>query len=174
MALTYSFPNLESVRCSMSGSNCCFLTCIQISQEAGKVVWYSYLSKFSTVHCDSHKGFSVVNAAEVDVFLEFSCFFYDPIDSGNLISVSSAFSRSSLNIWKFSVHILLKPSLENFVSFNKHSIIGWISWFLWKCFTVLALPWEDISHTLLEKEVFHVTWKDWMWVLFLPTCGRWL
>ena len=130
MALTYSFPNLESVHCSMSGSNCCFLTCIQISQEAGKVVWYSYLSKFSTVHCDSQKGFSVVNAAEVDVFLEFSCFFYDPIDSGNLISVSSAFSKSSLNIWKFSVHILLKPSLENFVSFNKHSIIGWISWFL--------------------------------------------
>ena len=60
------------------------------------------------------KGFSVVNEAEVDVFLEFSCFLYDPTDFGNLISGSSAFSKFSLNIWKFSVHILLKPSLENF------------------------------------------------------------
>ena len=60
------------------------------------------------------KGFSVVNEAEVDVFLEFSCFLYDPTDVGNFISSSSAFSKSSLNIWKFSVHILLKPSLENF------------------------------------------------------------
>ena len=60
------------------------------------------------------RGFSVVNEAEVDVFLEFSCFFYDPADVGNLISVSSAFSKSSLDIWKFSVHVLLKPGLENF------------------------------------------------------------
>ena len=60
------------------------------------------------------KGFRVVNKAEVDVFLELSCFFYDRMDVGNLISGSSAFSKSSLNIWKFSVHVLLKPSLENF------------------------------------------------------------
>ena len=60
------------------------------------------------------KGFSIVNEAAVDVFLEFSCFFYDPADVGNLISVSSAFSKSSLDIWKFSVHVLLKPGLENF------------------------------------------------------------
>ena len=60
------------------------------------------------------KGFSVVNEAEVDVFLEFPCFFYDTVDVGNLISGSSAFSKSSLNIWKFSVHVFLKPSLENF------------------------------------------------------------
>ena len=59
------------------------------------------------------KGFSVVNEAEVDVFLEFSCFFYDPVDVGNLISGSSAFYKSSLDIWKFSVHVLLKSSLEN-------------------------------------------------------------
>ena len=112
----YSFPNLEPVRCSMSGSNCCFLTCIQISQEAGKVAWYSHLLKnfpqFVVIH--TVKGFSVVNEAEVDVFLEFSCFFYDPEDVGNLISGSFAFSESSLNIWKFSVHVLLKPALENF------------------------------------------------------------
>ena len=60
------------------------------------------------------KGFGVVNEAEVDVFLELSCFFYDPADVDNLISGSSAFSKSSLNIWKFSVHVLLKPGLENF------------------------------------------------------------
>ena len=100
----------------MSGSNCCFLTCIQVSQETGKVVWYSHLFKnFSqVVVIHTVKGFSVVNEEEVDVLLEFSCFFYDPTDVGNLISGSSAFSKSSLNILKFSVHILLKSSLENF------------------------------------------------------------
>ena len=72
------------------------------------------LEEFSTVCCDSHKGFSIVNEAEVGVFLEFSCFFYDATDVGNLVSGTSAFSKSSLNIWKFSVHVLLKPSLENF------------------------------------------------------------
>ena len=111
----YSFSDLEPVHCSMSGSNCCFLTCIHISQEAGKVVWYSYLFKkfpqFIVVH--TVKGFGIVNKAEVDVFLELSCFFNDPTDVGNLISGSSAVSKSNLNIWKFTVHILLKPGLEN-------------------------------------------------------------
>ena len=96
----------------MSSSNCCFLTCIQISQKAGKVVWYSHLLKtfpqFVVIH--TVKGFGVVNEAEIDIFLEFSCFFYDPTDVGNLISGSSAFSKSSLNIWTFSVHVLLKPA----------------------------------------------------------------
>ena len=100
----------------MSGSNCCFLTYIQISQEAGKVVWYSHLLKnfpqFVVIH--TVKGVSIVNEAEVDVFLEFSCFFDDPTDVGNLISGSSAFSKATLNIWKFTVHVLLKPGLENF------------------------------------------------------------
>ena len=100
----------------MSGSNCCFLIFIQVSQEAGKVIWYSCLLKnfpqFVVIH--TVKGFSVVNEAEVDLFLELSFFLYDPSDVGNLISGSSAFSKSSLNIWKFQVHILLKPSLENF------------------------------------------------------------
>ena len=100
----------------MSGSNYYFLTCIQVSQEGGKVVWYFHLfnnfPQFVVIH--TVKGFSVVSEAEVDVFLEFSCFFYDPTDFGNLISGFFAFSKSSLNIWKFSVHILLKPSVENF------------------------------------------------------------
>ena len=99
----------------MSNSNCCFLTCIQVSQEADKVVWYSHLLKnFQFVLICTIKGFSVVNEAEADVFLEFSCFFCDPTEVGNWISGSSAFSKSSLNIWKFLVHVLWKPSLENF------------------------------------------------------------
>ena len=77
------------------------------------MVCYSLFKNFSQfVVIHTVKGFSIVN--EADVFLEFSCFFYDPMDIGNLISGSSAFSKSSLNIWKFSVHTLLKPSLESF------------------------------------------------------------
>ena len=111
----YSFSYLEPVCCSMSSSNCCFLTCIQISQEAGKTVWYSHLFKnfpqFLVIY--TVKGFSVVSKADVVVFLELFCFFDDPADVGNLMSGSSVFSKSSLNIWKFMVHILLKPGLEN-------------------------------------------------------------
>ena len=87
----------------MSSSNCCFLTCIQISQEAGQVVRYSYsfqnFPQFIVIH--RVKGFGIVNKAEIDVFLELSCFFDDPADVGNLISGSSAFSKT---IWKFTVH----------------------------------------------------------------------
>ena len=112
----YSFPDLEPVCCSMSRSNCCFLTCIQISQEAGKVVWYSHLLKnfpqFVVIYIV--KGFGIVNKVKVDVFLELSRFFDDPVNVGNLISGSSAFSKCSLNIWNFTVHVLLKPRLENF------------------------------------------------------------
>ena len=115
-SLVYSFPNLEPVHCSTSVSNSCFLTCIQISQEAGKVVWYSHLFQNfpQFVVINTVKGFTRVNEAEANVFLEFFCFLYDPMDLGNLISSSSAFSKSRLNIWKFSVHVLLKTSLENF------------------------------------------------------------
>ena len=111
----YSFPNLEPVHCFISGSNFWFLACIQVPQEAGKVVCFSHLFKnfpqFVVIH--TVKGFSLVTEAEVDVFLEFSCFFYALMGVGNLISDFSAFSKSSLNIWKFMVHVLLKPSLEN-------------------------------------------------------------
>ena len=100
----------------MSSSNCCFLTCTQVSQEAGQVIWYSHLfqnfPQFIVIH--TVKGFGIVNKAEIDVFLSLSCFFNDPADVGNLISGSSTFSKSSLNIWKFMVHVLLKPGLENF------------------------------------------------------------
>ena len=110
----YRFPNFELV-CSMSSSNCCFLTCIQASQEASWVVWYSHLFKnfpqFVVIH--TVKGFGIVSEA-LDVFLEFSCFFCDPTDAGNLSLIPLFFSKSSLNIWNFSIRVLLKPSLENF------------------------------------------------------------
>ena len=100
----------------MSSSNCCFLTCIQVFQEAGQVVWYSHFfqnyPQFIVIH--TVKGFGKVNKAEIDVFLELSCFFDDLADVGNLISGSSAFSKTSLNIWKFTVYVLLKSGLENF------------------------------------------------------------
>ena len=112
----YSFIDLESVCFSMSSSNCCLLICIQISQEAGQVVCYSHLFKNfpQCVVVHTVKGFGIVNKAEVYFFLELSCFFNDPMDVDNLISGFSAFSKSSLNIWKFIVHVLLKPGLENF------------------------------------------------------------
>ena len=80
------------------------------------MVWYSHLFKNFPQFVASHivKGFGIVSKAEVNVFLELSCFFDDPADVGNLISGSSAFSKTSLNIWKFTVHVLLKPGLENF------------------------------------------------------------
>ena len=108
----YSFSYLEPVCCSMSSSNCCFLTCIQISQEADQGVWDSHLfqnfPQFIVIH--TVKGFGIVNKAEIDVFMELSCFFHDPVDIGNLISGSSAFSKTSLNIRKFMVHTVLNSA----------------------------------------------------------------
>ena len=108
-----SLSYLEPVCCSMSSSNYCFLICIQISQEASQVFWYSHLLKNfpEFVVVQIVKGFGTVNKA--DVFLEPSCFFDDPADVGNLISGSSGFSKFSLNIWKFLVHVLLNSLLEN-------------------------------------------------------------
>ena len=97
------FPILNIVHCFMSGSNCGFLICVQVSQEAGKVVWYSHLFKNfpQLAVIQIVRGFSIVKEAKVDVFLEFSRFYYHPTDVGNLISGSSAFSKSSLYIWNF-------------------------------------------------------------------------
>ena len=107
MAFTYSFSYLEPVCCSMSSSNCCFLTYLQLSQEAGQVVWYAHLfqnfPQFIVIH--TVKGIGIVNKAEIDIFLELSCFFDDPVDVGDLISVSSAFSKTSFFM------VLLKYSL---------------------------------------------------------------
>ena len=145
----------------MSSSNCCFLTCIQVSQEAGQLVWYSHLSEFSAVYCDPHKGFDIVNKAEIGVFLELSCFLDDPADVDNLISVSSAFSKTSLIIWNFMVLVLLKPGLENF----KHYFAS--VWDEWNCVVVehsLALPFfgigmkTDLFQSCGHCWVFHICW----------------
>ena len=136
----------------MSGSNCCFLTCTQISQEAGKVIWYSQLFKnfpwFVVIHIV--KGFGTVNKAEVDVFLEFSCFSMIQW----MLEIYLWFfclSKSSLNISKFSVHILLKPSLENF----EHYFAS-----MWKC--KCALVWTFFGIAFLwdwnENWPFPVLW----------------
>ena len=155
----YSFCYLEPVCCPMSSSNCCFLTCIQISQEAGQVVWYSHLLKnflqLAVIH--TVKGFGIVNKAEIDAFLEFSCFFDDPTDAGNLISGSSAFSKSSLNIWKFTVHILLKPGLENF----QHYFAG--VWDECNCAVVwaffgIAFFWHCLFQSCGHYWVFQICW----------------
>ena len=139
----YSFLYFESANCSISSSNCCYLTCIQVSQEAGKVVWYpSFFKNFpQLVVIHTVKGYSIVNETELDVFLEFPSFFYDPTDAGNLISGSSAFPKSSLYIWKLFVHILLKSNLKDFEYYlasmwNEHdSAIVWT-------FFAFALLWD--------------------------------
>ena len=143
----YSFPDSKPVCCSMSCSNCCFMTCIQVSQEAVKVVWYSHLFTIFPQFVEIHmaKGFSIVNEAKVEDFLEFSCFFYDPTDVGNLISDSSAFSKPRLYIWKFLVHILLKTCLKDFEHnlasmWNECNCIG-----IWTLFGIAFLwDWNEI------------------------------
>ena len=150
----YSFSYLEPVCFSMSSSNCCFMACIQISQEASQVVWYSHLFQdslqFTVIH--TVKVFGIVNKAEVDVFLKPSCLFDDPKDVGNLISGSSAISKSSLNLWKFLVHILLKPGLENF----EHYFAKCVRW------EQLRDSWKILLHCLFwdwnENWPFPVLW----------------
>ena len=140
----HSSPDLELVCCSMSSSHCCLLNFTQISQKAGKVVCNSHLlnnfPQLVVIH--TVKDFGIVNKAEVDVFLELACLFHDPTDVGNLIYGSSAFSKSSLDIWNFTVNILLKPILENFEHYfasvwdECNSVVVWIIFgiaFLWDC-----------------------------------------
>ena len=109
---------------------------MQISQGAGQVIWYSHLLKnfpqFVMIH--TVKSFGIISKAEVDVSLELSCFFDNPTDVGNLISGSSSFSKPSLNIWKFTFNILLKPGLENFES----------------CLSEMRVPWYDEKHSGLS------------------------
>ena len=148
--MTYSFSYLEPVCCSMFSYNSCFLTCIQVSQEAVQVVWYAHLfqnfPQFIMIH--TVEGFCIVNKAEIYVSLELSCFFYDPVDIGNLISGSPAFSKTSLNIYKFTVHVLLKPGLENFEHYFTNM---WdegncaVVWTFFYIYLAWKIPWTEES-----------------------------
>ena len=145
----YSFPSLEPIHCYTSRTNYCFLACIQISQEAGKVVWYSHLLKnfpqFVVIH--TVKSFGIVNKSEVDVFLELSHFFYDPVDVGIWSLVPLPFLNSAW-ISKFSVHILLKPGLENF----EHYFASVVRW--WQLSGSLSIFWHCLSLGLEWKLTF--------------------
>ena len=127
----------------MSSPNFCFLTCIKVSQEAGKVVW-RWSGIFISLRIFQFVVTHAVNETEVDVFLKLSCLFYDLTDVGNLISGSFAFSKSNLNIWKFLVHVLLKPGFENF---EHYFVSMWdecncvIVWTSLDCFS-LGLEWK--------------------------------
>ena len=158
----YSFLSFEPASCSMSGFEVFFLTCRQVSQETGKVVWYSHLFKNSPQFVVIHtvKSLSIVNEAEEDVFLEFPCFLYDPMSVGNLISGSFAFSRPSLYTWKFLVHVLLKPSLKDFEHNltsmrNEHSCTA-----VWTFFDI-ALLWDWNENYLFQScghcWIFHIS-----------------
>ena len=180
----YSFSYLEPVCCSMSSSNCCFLTCTQVSQQASQVVWCSHLfqnfPQFIVIH--TVKGFGIVNKA-IDVFVELSCFFGDPTDVGNLISGSSAFSNSSLNIWKFMAHVLLKPDLENFEHYfssvwdESNCVVVWAFFgigFLWDwnenwpfpvlwpllSFLNLLACWVQHFHGIIFQDLKELNWNS--------------
>ena len=132
----------------IQGSNCCFLTRMQVSQETGKMVWYSHLFKsfpqFVMIH--TVKGFGVVNETEVDVFLEFPCFLYDPVNVDSLISGSSSFSKPSLDVWKFLVHVVLKPGMRDF----KHDLTNMGDICINICFFFL------IYYTLYDRLQVHL------------------
>ena len=128
----------------MSSSNCCSLTCIQVSKESGQVVWYSHpfqnFQQFIVIH--TVKSFGIVNKTETDGFWN-SCFFNDPTNAGNLISGSSAFSKTSLNIWKFTV--LAKACLGEFRALL-YQHVRWVQLcsslsILWYCLS-LGLEWK--------------------------------
>ena len=181
----YSFSYLEPVCWPMSSSNCGFLTCIQVSQEAGQVVWYSHLfqnfPQFIVIH--TVKGLGMVNKAEIDVFLELSCSFNDPADVGNLISGSSAFSKTSLNIWKFMVHILLKHDLKNFENYftsvwdECNCVVVWAffgiaflldwneNWPLPVLWPPLSFPnllafWVQLFHSIIFQDLKQLNWNS--------------
>ena len=169
----------------MSSSNCCFLTCIQISQEADQVVWYSHLfqnfPQFIVIH--TVKGFGLANKAEIDVFLELSCFFHDPADVGNLISGSSDFSKTSMNMREFTVHVFLKPGLEHFKHYftsrwdDCNCAVVWAFFCIaflwnWKENSPFPVPWPLLSfpnllaywvqhfHSIIFQDLKQLNWNS--------------
>ena len=162
----------------MSGSNCCFLTCIQVSQETCKEVWYSHFLKnfpqFVVIY--TVKGFSIANEAEVDVFLELSCFLHDPTNVGYLISGSSAFCKPSLYIWTFSAHVLLKPSLKDFEhslasTWNEHNCMV-----VWTFFGIVLLWSQNDTHlpqSCGQCWVFQICWHTECSILTVSSFRIW-
>ena len=158
----YSSPNLEPVRCSMYVTNCSFLIFIQVSQETGKVVWYSHFfknfPKFVVIH--TVEGFSIVNEAEVNIYLEFSCFFYHPTDVGNLISCCSAFSKFKLYLevhgsctcWSLAWRILSIILLAHEMS----TICGSLN-IPWHC-PFWGLEWKLIFSSPVATAEFSIFW----------------
>ena len=148
----------------MSSPNCCFQACIQVCQEAGQVVWYSHLLKnfphLIVIHTVTGSG--IVNKAEIDSFLYFffklSCFYHDPADVGNLISGSSAFSKTSLNIWKFTVHVL-----ENFEHYfaSVWNVCNRVT--VWTLFDIasLGLEWKLTFSRPIATAVFSIFADIW-------------
>ena len=171
----YSFPDLDPDCFSMSHYNSCFLTCIQISQKAGTLAWYPHLLKnfpqFAEIY--TVKGIGKINTAEVDIFREFPCLFYDLI-FGNLISDSSAFYKSSLNILEFLVHVLLKPCLEKFQHYfasvwDEHSFaVVWIFFgiaLFWDWTENWPSDWKKFSmecYSVIKKNTFESGLMRWM------------
>ena len=129
----YSFSYLEPVCCSMSSSNCCFLTCIQVSQEVGQVVWYAHLfqnfPQFTVIH--TVKGFGIVNKAEIDVFLELHCFF--------VFSLAFLMIQRMLAIWSLVPLPFLKPAWTS-VSIKQLVVRNWLMW-LWKLDSLKICSW---------------------------------
>ena len=189
----YAFPNLEPVCCSMSSSICCFLTCIQISQEAGQVVWYSHLLRnfpqFFMIHI--FKGFGIVNKAEIDVFLELPCFFDDPTDVGNLISGSSAFLKPAWTCgsspfmycwslaWRILSITLLACEMSAIVWWFEHSLvlpffgIGIKPDFFQSCgHFAWGIPWTEAPGRLQSMGSWRVR-HDWETSLSLFTFMHW-
>ena len=153
----YFFSYLESICFSISSSNCCWpVPDLHTSFSRGKScgLIFSSISEFSTVYCDPHsQRLCIVNNSEVDVFLELSCFFDDPADIGNLIFGSSAFLKTSLNIWKFMFHLLLKPGLEDF----EHYFVS--MWDECNCAVVWTFFWIVFLRDWNESRSFPVLWS---------------
>ena len=155
----------------MSSSNCCFLTYIQISQEAGKVFWYSHLLKsfpqFAVIY--TVKCFEIINKAEVDVFLEFSCFFYDRTDVGNWSLVPLPFFKIQLEHLEVSIHMLLKPGLEYFEHYFASVWDECNYAVVWTFFGIVLLwdwnenwPFPDLCHCWVFQICWHIDCSTFM------------
>ena len=158
-----SFSYLEPVCCSMSSSNCCFLTCIQISQEADQVVWYFHLFQNFPQVIVIHivKGFVIVNKAEIDVFLELSCFFHDPADVGNFVSDPSAFLKPA---WTSGISAFMYCWSLAWRNLNISLLACEMNVIVWWCEHSLALPffWIGMKINLFQScghcWVFQIYW----------------